>query len=204
MILITHGVYKEAIWLLAIPVVIDGFDGTLARKFDIKSRLPSIDGTLLDNIVDYFTWTITPLFWGFEVLHISWTIACICAIASLFGFTNIHAKSEDHYFTGFPSYWNLVIFHLFVLGVSPLISNISLLVCAIFVFIPLKWIYPSRTQSFQKTTLFLSAIYFVQIVSMLILYTETPMWLALTSLIFPMYYVTFSVFLNFKHPQSIS
>ncbi len=102
---------------MAATIIIDAVDGSLARIFRIKERLPEIDGSLLDNIVDYFTWTIVPFVWGIQVMHISLVVAAICVTAALFGFSNVKAKTADHFFTGFPNYWNLVLFHLYALHV---------------------------------------------------------------------------------------
>lgn len=196
LIVTVNGEYQTALWLLSLTVIIDSIDGTLARKFKIRELVPNIDGALLDNIVDYLTWTIVPLIWAFYVLHISLVISLICVVASLFGFSNLNAKTTDHYFLGFPSYWNLVIFHLFTLNASPFFSDSVLLICAIFVFIPLKWVYPSRTSTFQNLTLALSGIYAIQLILLVYLYNNSPVWLIYSALIFPVYYVLLSFYIN--------
>ncbi|HKJ30897.1 MAG TPA: CDP-alcohol phosphatidyltransferase family protein [Balneolales bacterium] len=196
LIITVQGEYQSALWLLAVSVVIDSVDGTLARKCHVKELAPRIDGALLDNIVDYLTWTIVPLIWAFYVLHISLTVSLICVLASLFGFSNLNAKTSDHYFLGFPSYWNLVIFHLFILGVSPLFSDIVLIICSALVFIPLKWVYPSRTTILQKLTLSLSIIYAIQLIALVYLFKLSPDWLIYSSLIFPIYYTLLSFYVN--------
>ena len=54
--------YVFALWLMANTVVIDAIDGTFARLVHVKSVLPKIDGTLLDNIVDFLNYVIAPCF----------------------------------------------------------------------------------------------------------------------------------------------
>ncbi len=168
----------------------------LPAIFRIKERLPEIDGSLLDNIVDYFTWTIVPFVWGIQVMHISLVVAAICVTAALFGFSNVKAKTADHFFTGFPNYWNLVLFHLYVLHIPAAISEIILLAGAVLIFVPLKWIYPSRTLFLRKTTLGLSSIYAIQLIAMLWLFNRIPEWLAWTSLFFPVYYIATTLYIN--------
>ena len=52
--------YVTALWLMGLTVFIDAVDGSLARLVKVKQVLPSIDGTLLDNMVDYLNYVITP------------------------------------------------------------------------------------------------------------------------------------------------
>lgn len=198
LIVTVNGEYQTALWLLSVTVVIDSIDGTLARKFEVKKTAPNIDGTLLDNIVDYLTWTIVPLIWAYYVLHLSLIVSLICVVASLFGFSNLNAKTPDHYFLGFPSYWNLVIFHLFTLNASPIVSDIVLFIGAVLVFIPLKWVYPSRTAILQKLTLALSGIYGIQLILLVYLFNNSPAWLIYSALVFPAYYLLLTVYLNIK------
>ena len=48
------------LWLVA-ALVLDGVDGPLARRLDVRSRIPTLDGNSLDLIIDYFTCTIVPV-----------------------------------------------------------------------------------------------------------------------------------------------
>ncbi len=45
----------------------------------------------------------------------AWCLPCVAAIifSSAYQFTQVDAKTEDHFFKGFPSYWNIVIFIYF-------------------------------------------------------------------------------------------
>ncbi|GAG87853.1 unnamed protein product, partial [marine sediment metagenome] len=57
-----RGEYITAFWLMGATIVIDSLDGTLARFIGVKQVVPQIDGALLDNIVDYLNYVITPTF----------------------------------------------------------------------------------------------------------------------------------------------
>jgi len=198
LITIHHQHLQLALWLLAITAVIDSVDGTLARKFNTKKLAAKIDGNLLDNIIDYVTWTVLPLFWGYVALNIPVWVIALSALSSALGFSNNDAKTDDHFFKGFPSYWNLVILYCFLFQFSASTSSIILIICSILVFVPVKWVYPSRTLYAQRVTLLLGTIYILQIAGLLYYFNASPSWLLLSSLVFPVYYVGLSLFLNVK------
>ena len=49
------------LWLV-IAFFVDGIDGPLARKFDVKTNAPEFDGVLMDLIIDYLTYVFIPAF----------------------------------------------------------------------------------------------------------------------------------------------
>ncbi len=191
------GQFQLALWLLAATAVIDSVDGALARKAQVKTRIPEFDGALLDNIIDYLTWTIVPLFWAWQVLSVPTFVVIICGMASAIGFSRTDAKTEDHFFKGFPNYWNLVVIHMYSLQFSPLGASIGLLICVLFVFIPFVWIYPSRTLHFRKTMIIFGVLYGLQMLTIIILFPYIPLWLAWSALIYPVIYFAGSLYLNF-------
>lgn len=185
-----------ALWLLALAAVIDSIDGTLARKFNTGDLADKFDGTRLDNIIDYVTWTVLPLFWGFVALNLPIWILALCATASVLGFSNKNAKTDDLFFLGFPSYWNIVILYCYFLELTPVTTCLILLFCAILVFVPIKYIYPSRTPHYQNLTIALGIIFIFQVAGLLYYYNQAPYWLIYSSLIFPVYYVSLSIYLT--------
>src|SRR5579875_3675812 len=80
-------------------------------------------------------------------------------VASAYGFCRSDAKTDDHYFLGFPSYWNIVALYLFCLKLSAFLSSIAIITLALMVFTRLKFIYPSRTRPLRRLTLILSTIW---------------------------------------------
>jgi phosphatidylcholine synthase len=137
-----------AFWLMAITILIDAVDGLFARWIKIKLAVPRIDGALLDNIVDFFTYTIVPAFFLLvtPLVPETWRFPCVLFIvlSSCYQFTQIDAKTEDHFFKGFPSYWNIVVFYLFFWQMSPQLNLSILLLLSILSFVPIKYVYPSR------------------------------------------------------------
>lgn len=151
-LLALFAIYKHdfllAFWLMAATIFIDAVDGMFARMVKVKEVIPTIDGALLDNIVDFFTYTLVPCFFLLvtDLLPESWRIICVMAItfSSAYQFTQVDAKTSDHFFKGFPSYWNIAIFYLFFWQLSSTTNMIILITLAILSFVPIKYVYPSR------------------------------------------------------------
>jgi phosphatidylcholine synthase len=137
-----------ALWLMGAAILIDAVDGMFARMIKIKEVVPEIDGALLDNIVDFFTYTLVPCFFLLvtNLLPEYWRVLCVMAItfSSAYQFTQVDAKTTDHFFKGFPSYWNIAVFYLFFWQMSPAVNMGILLSLAILSFVPIKYVYPSR------------------------------------------------------------
>ncbi len=148
--LMMHQEWKLAFGLMIITIFIDALDGTLARFVDIKTTLPNFDGALLDNIVDFFNYAMVPacfLVMG-PLLHPAWQIPCVIAIviAAGYQFCQIDAKTPDHFFKGFPSYWNIAVIYLYYWQTSHTSNAIIIFLLAGLSFIPIKYIYPSRME----------------------------------------------------------
>lgn len=141
--------YQQALWLMAITIIIDALDGTLARLVRVKSVLPSMDGALLDNIVDYVNYVITPCFFLYvksDMLPPSFALIIIVAIiiTSSYQFCQADAKTPDHFFKGFPCYWNIVVFYMFIFNTTSQTNAIILSILCVLIFVPIKYVYPSR------------------------------------------------------------
>lgn len=140
--------YLLALWLMGAAILIDAVDGMFARLVNIKVAVPEVDGTLLDNIVDFFNYTLVPCFFLLvtNLLPETWRILCVMFItfSSAYQFTQVDAKTEDHFFKGFPSYWNIAIFYLFFFQLTPFTNMMVLMALAILSFVPIKYVYPSR------------------------------------------------------------
>src|SRR5262249_40191358 len=131
-------------------------DGTLARAVRVKEVLPRVDGTRLDDVVDYSTYVIVPAFFLLQMrlLPPGWDVAIVAliAIASGYGFSQTAAKTAHHFFTAFPSYWNIAAFYLYALRWSPAVNAAWLVALAIGVFVPIRYVYPSRTPTLRALT----------------------------------------------------
>lgn len=202
LILTYNGYYQETVWVLAIAAIIDSVDGALARLVETKQHAPIIDGALMDNIVDFITWTIAPLLWIFATMSIPVWVLLICAVSSVFGFANTNAKTEDHFFLGFPSYWNIVVFYIFLLNLPTIFASAILLTFAFVTFLPIKFVYPSRTEFLRPLTLILGTIFAFQLLAMLYYFDHSAPLLIYSSFIFPFYYFGLSFYVNLKTPET--
>jgi phosphatidylcholine synthase len=140
--------YLHLFWFMVFAIAIDAMDGVLARKAQTRVYASRIDGTLLDNLVDYLNYAIIPAFFLTQsnLLPEGWNIfaASTIVMASAYQFTQTDAKTDDHFFKGFPSYWNIVAFYLFLWNIPPWANASIILILSILVFIPVKYVYPSR------------------------------------------------------------
>jgi phosphatidylcholine synthase len=199
--IIQHEWRIMVVWMIA-SMLVDGFDGFLARRADTKVYASKIDGALMDNIIDYFTYVVVPALFLYEsgVLPPGWGMAGACAIllASAFQFSQTDAKTEDHFFTGFPSYWNIVAIYVLVLGLNPWVNLAILLFLVALIFIPIKYIYPTRSTQLRTLTLVLISVYFAMSIWGLIIYPDIPPWMIWVTFAFFAYYFALSLWLTFK------
>jgi len=185
--------FRFALLLMLAATFIDSTDGWLARKFEVKKVLPSFDGRRLDDIIDFQTYTSLPLLllWRAGILpeHLSW-IFLLPLLASIYGFSQVKAKTDDGFFLGFPSYWNIIAFYLYLLSV-PLWTNVLVLVgFAVLTFVPFVYLYPSQRAPFSKITNVLTILWAVLLVYIILAKaSDTIVWL---SLLLPAYYMIVS------------
>ncbi len=188
---------------MAYTVAIDSIDGTLARAVGVKRVLPWFDGTRLDDLVDYFTYVIVPTLF---VLHLgllpdeSAVPVTLCPVlASAYGFCRTDAKTPDHYFTGFPSYWNIVAFYLYTLGWPRAVNAAIVVALSAAVFVPIRYVYPSRTTTLRGLTIALGVAWGAAVVYTLARLDRVPRALVVVSLAFPVYYFLLSLALHARH-----
>ena len=196
-----HGKVETVLWLFLVAMVIDGTDGMLARRFRVKDVLPGFDGALLDNIVDYMTYAFAPmvLLWANGYLPagvLGGVVAAVPLLASCYQFCRSDAKTDDHFFLGFPSYWNVVAFYAIVAGFDIGLTTLVILVCTVLVFVPVKYLYPSRTEKLWYLNMALSVLWMVVYAVIVALMPDQPTWLIVLSLIYPVYYVGVSLWLT--------
>jgi phosphatidylcholine synthase len=194
--------FRGALIVMAIALFVDSTDGPLARRLNVRARLPLFDGSLLDNVVDYLTYVAIPVFFMLRSGIVSdnamgLTVASAIMVASAYAFCRTDAKTSDHYFRGFPSYWNLAAFYLFCLR-WPLAINAALLsALAVMEFLPIKFIYPNRTEPLRGLTLTLACIWAAVTALMLLAAPSYNPLLLGTSLAFIVYYFVASFALQF-------
>lgn len=156
---------------LALALFVDGIDGSLARKVNVKKYTPLINGEILDNIIDFLNYVFIPAFviyWfefvpkGLEIL-----MASLILVVSCYTFANNNVKTSDFYFSGFPALWNVVILYFYLLDTSHLVNLIVIILLTILTFIPFKYLHPFRVVQLRKTSLFILLLWMISTVIML-------------------------------------
>jgi phosphatidylcholine synthase len=196
----------RALWLMLAALVIDGTDGMLARRLRVGETVPWFDGARLDDIVDYLTYAFAPmvLLWTGDYLPSGWLGAVLAALpllASSYQFCRVDAKTADHFFLGFPSYWNVVAFYVIVLELSPEVTAGLLIACAVLVFVPVRYLYPSRTKAFRRTNLALTAVWLAAYAVLLVQFPDPNPAVVALSLLYLVYYGGLSVYLTLTRTQ---
>ncbi len=194
--------YRTAFFWLYLQVAVDATDGVLARALHVKTRLPWFNGAKLDDIVDYLCYVFIPALFVWRALLVpdAWAIPVAAAmlLSSAYGFNREDAKTSDHFFLGFPSYWNIVVFYLFVARWPGEVNAAILVALAVLVFVPIRYLYPSRGGAFQAPTLVLGVIWAALMLVMLWQFPAVSQAVFLASLAFPLYYTVVSLWLEFK------
>ena len=185
-----------AVLLMLAALVVDSVDGTLARAARVTHFVPQIDGRRLDDMVDYLNFVIVPVFfiWAAgSVVHVAWL--AVPVFASSYGFSRVDAKTEDDFFLGFPSYWNILAIYLWLLEVDPIGGTLWVAGLSIAVFVPIKYLYPSKVQPLSlRFWLGIGALVWTAALVACVLWpTETSgFFLIEASLAYPVWYLVLS------------
>lgn len=192
-----------ALWFGLLAMIIDGTDGMLARRLRVSERIPWFDGRRLDDIVDYLTYVFAPivLLWrtGYLLEGIpGLIIGALPLLASTYQFCRVDAKTDDHFFLGFPSYWNIIAFYAIVMNLTPTLVSTILITCSVLAFVPIYYVYPSRTLMFRRLTLAVSGLWII-IYALILLRMPSPDPLLINlSLLFVLYYFGLSLYLTYQ------
>ena len=144
------------IWLV-VAFFVDGIDGPLARKYDVKTHAPRFDGVLLDLIIDYLTYVFIPAFALFQSGLLpgwtGWAAIILITFASAMYFADDRMKTSDNSFQGFPGCWNMLVLVMFALEPNFWIILALVGILAVAMFLPLKFIHPVRTERWRPVSL---------------------------------------------------
>lgn len=195
--------FRGCFILMLVATLVDATDGTLARLIQVKKVLPLFDGRKLDDLTDFLTYTFLPLLliWRAQILPPgaeAWLLLPL--LASAYGFCQEHAKTDDGYFLGFPSLWNVVALYLYVLHLPGTLALAVVIALALLTFVPSLYLYPSQPGRLNALSNVLAAFWTIMLIIVLIRLparsTEvsdgTTWTLALVSLFYPAFYMVAS------------
>lgn len=192
--------FAQLNWL---AIFIDATDGTMARAVDVHNVVPQYDGALLDNIIDFMTFSVLPALAivRFNLVSDASTQALLCfcvLIGSAYAFCQTAAKTSEA-FVGFPSYWNVVVFYLYYLDASYAVTVSITVACALLSFVPIHFIYPTKTKAYNRITLAGAYIWGILMVFPCVM-PEHPMVKPVlnVSLLYVVYYIGMSLYLDYR------
>jgi phosphatidylcholine synthase len=196
--------FRAAFLLMMVATAIDATDGWLARRARVKDVLPGFDGAALDNLIDFQTYVTLPLLllWRADVLpdRLAWLLL-LPLLAAAYGFSQVNVKTADGFFLGFPSYWNIVAYYLFVLHPAASVSIALIATCSVLTFVPTPYLYATRGGPFAKLINFGSMAWFISLGMVLYGPEDYRRTIAIVSFAFPALYMTLSAFVTFTRTR---
>jgi phosphatidylcholine synthase len=175
---------------LGVALIVDGVDGTLARKVNTQSVLPNIDGSVLDLVIDYLTYVFIPALFIYRYIDLpDYThllAVSLILVSSLFCFCNVNMKSKDNYFQGFPAAWNVVALCLYIIDPPSWVTLLTIIGLALLTLSRMKFLHPFRVRRFMPINI---TVTFVWLLCSLLLVLSHPdnnptvmlVWLAMSA-----------------------
>lgn len=142
---------------LGLALLVDGIDGPIARKLQVKYVLPTWSGELLDNIIDYVTYVLIPAFAlyqsGFMGEGLSFLSGAIIVVSSAIYYADTGMKTKENFFKGFPVVWNMLIFTLFIVKPGEWTAFTIVVISAVISFLPIYFLHPVRVARLRPLNL---------------------------------------------------
>ena len=186
---------KMALTWLGVTLFIDGIDGSLARRYDIKNQVPNFDGVILDLIIDYLTYVFIPTIFiycfiplpdGLKILSLS-----IILLSSFFCFCNKGMKSQDNYFVGFPATWNIVALYFVVLAPPAWVNFLVIVGLGILSVIPVKFLHPFRVRKAMVLNIIFTVLWLLTSGFLIAQYGDFKNWTLVLWWISGLYFIGF-------------
>ena len=133
---------------LGIALVVDGVDGTIARRLEVAEVLPRWSGDVLDLVVDFVTYVFVPAYaivaGGLLPQPLALPAGIVIVVTGALYFADRNMKTADNYFCGFPALWNAAAFYLFLLKPTAFLAAATIVLLAGLTFVPFKFLHPMR------------------------------------------------------------
>lgn len=183
LILAAHALMRgniKMMWLwLGVAIIVDAIDGPLARKARVTQVIPWFSGVMMDNVVDYMTWTMLPALFMIYYLPLGPGVlpivaAMLAMTSSMFCYANTKMKSADWYFVGFPAAWNVVAVILWLFDTSALANWVVVVVFTILAVVPWKWVHPFRVEHLRWANATAAITWVITTACWVVLYPASP------------------------------
>lgn len=176
-----EGRFVAMFWWLGLALLVDGIDGPIARRLNVKEILPTWSGEQLDNVIDYVTYVLIPAFALYQSGMIGETMSFVCAglivISSAIYYANMGMKTEENFFSGFPVVWNMLVFTLFAIEASEWTAMIVVFVAVVLTFLPIWFLHPVRVIRLRTINLAIFLAWCIFSGWSLLLNFNSPDWL---------------------------
>ncbi|MEL6549517.1 MAG: CDP-alcohol phosphatidyltransferase family protein [Pseudomonadota bacterium] len=153
----TAGKWDMMFLWLVVAFIVDGIDGPLARKYNVKAHAKQFDGVLLDLIIDYLTYVFIPAYAlytsGLMSGWTGWAVLIVITFTSALYFCDTRMKTKDNSFSGFPGCWNMAILVIFAVEPNHWVTLAITVTLAAAMFVPVKFVHPVRTKRWRGVTL---------------------------------------------------
>ena len=182
-------VHNEIGWMwvwLAIALVIDGIDGTFARGARVKEVIPWFDGSVVDIVIDYLTWTFIPALFMYLWVPmgpkpVASTLLVVILVSAMFCYANEGEKSSDNYFVGFPAAWNIVAVMVWVLQTPAWINIAATILMTILTLVPTHYVHPVRVKRFRALNVTAVGVWIAATAWLLVVHPVRPQVAAVLS-----------------------
>jgi phosphatidylcholine synthase len=180
------------LWL-GLALIVDGIDGTFARRLRVAELLPRWSGDALDFVVDFTTYVFVPAYaiaeGGVLPALVALALGLIVTVTGALYFADRRMKTADSYFRGFPALWNVVAFYLFLLKPAPWLAAFAVIVLAAATFAPIHFVHPIRVPRWRLLNLAALALWIVLAVVVLVQNLNPPAWVAAALAAIAVYFV---------------
>lgn len=200
-----HDFRLAMFWLMA-ALLIDGVDGTLARRFRVSEVLPHVSGKNIDFVIDFASYAIVPAYMIYEsgLMEGPWNLAAtfLILMVSAVYYGKEGMVSDDLYFVGFPVMWNMAAFYMVFVFHWGHWANVLLVVgLSILHFVPIKTAYPSRTGHWRWPTLGVTVVFLLSLLAITWLYPKSLAWLNALAWLCLLYFTAFTIWATFILPR---
>lgn len=199
-----------AMWMwLGIALITDAVDGPLARKARVTEVVPWFSGVMMDNVVDYMTWTFVPAVFMAQALDLGPAPlplfgAAAAMVSSMFCYANTKMKSADWYFVGFPAAWNIIAIILWFLQFGALLNWAVIIVFTVLAVVPWKWVHPFRVTHLRRANAFAAIVWVATTSAWVVAYPNPSMFVWVPWTIAGIWILGVSALRTIRGPQNVA
>lgn len=196
-----RGEWASMFLLLGGALIVDGVDGTFARRLRVHALLPRWSGEILDMVVDFATYVFVPAYAivasGLLPPAADMVLGTAIVMSAAIYFADREMKAVENYFRGFPALWNMVAFYLFLLEPAPWTTALAVAILVALTFAPFSFIHPVRVRRRRALNVTLLGIWSLLALVTLLRDFDAGPWITAGLCLIGLYFCTFGL----VHPR---